>query len=567
MEITEPNYHDKIIVVNSRTNPKRIHTILFREVMMAIGYSFKVAQELSQRTFRHFFRARESLEEVLVEKDEFSEYLNKLHQIYKLETVKKLKVYFFAITRLRLRRQGLVILIGGASGSGKSSTTSILAGRLHMKEMSSDNIRHIMRNFISKAESPFIYTSTYDSYHLIKDESKSIEERTIEAYLRQCREVQRELKKVLDTYYSSGVWVIVEGVHITPDFIIDCMKSYQSCFGCVLFVEDPEKYKNRFASRSTKNSISPADNKYIQSFDKILMIQDYMVREANNLKIPAIHNLNFDASVSLIHRSFLANFKIMSRNKTLISDDAKNAELFHSEFLKTKAVVNKALKIKEYIKLGINSSSGSELAPNSLSLKKSVSVEANEAIEVFLDKISLLKPVNPESKKGILLVSKNAPKSMVQAVQKLIRTQPSDTLVKIHWVETSTRNFVFKTDKRHLNSHFLFDYVLLPHELLEKVVTDAESEEQIFKQALATQRLRESETNTEKVKSIIKGAGLENHQNNKFKEDRKEQPVGKLPDRLFVLKTTIASDENTNENSLGGITSESDTMNREVTSL
>ena len=127
MENTEPDLHHKIIVVNSSTNPKRIHTILFREVMMAIGYSLKIAQELSLTTFSHFFRGRESEDEALVEKEEFSEYLTKLHHLYKLETVKKLKVYFFAITRLRLRRQGLIILIGGASGCGKSSTTSIKA--------------------------------------------------------------------------------------------------------------------------------------------------------------------------------------------------------------------------------------------------------------------------------------------------------------------------------------------------------------------------------------------------------------------------------------------------------
>ena len=116
-------------------------------------------------------------------------------------------------------RRPVIVLIGGASGSGKSTLAVSLAASCYMQLVSSDNIRHIMRNFISKQESPFIFSSTYDSYHLIKDEGLTLEQRTIMAYLKQCKEVQRELMNVLRHWHAGGRWVVVEGVHITPEFI------------------------------------------------------------------------------------------------------------------------------------------------------------------------------------------------------------------------------------------------------------------------------------------------------------------------------------------------------------
>jgi hypothetical protein len=45
-------------------------------------------------------------------------------------------------------------------------------------------------------------------------------EKTIEGYKLQSKAVNQRLAEVLRYHYSQGDWVIVEGVHLTPDFII-----------------------------------------------------------------------------------------------------------------------------------------------------------------------------------------------------------------------------------------------------------------------------------------------------------------------------------------------------------
>ena len=561
------NYHHKIIIVNSvgsKMQPIRIHTMLFREVLMALGYSLKTAQKITHKTFTHFFKDNENLSELLIEKEVFVEHLTDIHSKNKLEIVKKFHSYFFSIIKLRLKPQGVIILIGGASGSGKSSVTSLLAGRMHLKEMSTDNVRHIMRNFISKAESPFIFSSTYESDHLIKDPNLTLEEKVIEAYLRQCREVQRELKKVLEYYHRTGVWIIVEGVHLTPDFILECMKSFSSCFGCIICVEDPEKYKNRFASRSSKNSIKPEDNKYIQGFEKIMMIQSYLTKQAEEKLIPKIHNTNLDTSYCMIHRSFLKNLKLIGK-KPLVEADSNNAAEFHEQFVRTSELLKKAKKIKEYMKMS--------KIENLITLK-------SQAIDAYtetntsdptgaltLDRVKELEPLSKENHHMILVLPKLPSDGQIKTIKALIKKANPEDPVKVHWVGTDKRTVIFKTDQSHSNELFLYDYVLEKDEVIERLMTDPVSKKKIFSKAKGGSMLDTTITNTKSIKKPKKGDEDSDQSFESIKKAarKKRNSVPKVIHFTNLKKNLNEQDMlNYQENSIDKLGSETDSQHNEV---
>ena len=67
-------------------------------------------------------------------------------------------------TELVDHRCNMIILLGGSSGTGKSTLASLIASRLGISTvLSTDSIRHIMRNFVSREENPILFCSTYET--------------------------------------------------------------------------------------------------------------------------------------------------------------------------------------------------------------------------------------------------------------------------------------------------------------------------------------------------------------------------------------------------------------------
>ena len=84
--------------------------------------------------------------------------------------------------------------------------------------------------------------------------------------------MQEQLDEVISKYQKRNESLIVEGVHITSQFISNMMKLYPSCVAFVICIKNEEKHKERFAVRSKQMTIDPKYNKYIKHFKSIRTI-------------------------------------------------------------------------------------------------------------------------------------------------------------------------------------------------------------------------------------------------------------------------------------------------------
>ena len=75
----------------------------------------------------------------------------------------------------------VIVLLAGTSGTGKSTLASLLGTRLGISTvLSTDSIRHVMRNFLDEKEHPILFCSTYEAGSKISDaESKEKTEKWI----------------------------------------------------------------------------------------------------------------------------------------------------------------------------------------------------------------------------------------------------------------------------------------------------------------------------------------------------------------------------------------------------
>jgi 2-phosphoglycerate kinase len=68
----------------------------------------------------------------------------------------------------------VIILLAGTSGTGKSTLASLLGARFGIQNvLSTDSIRHIMRNFILEEENPILFCSTYEAGGLVPAEARA----------------------------------------------------------------------------------------------------------------------------------------------------------------------------------------------------------------------------------------------------------------------------------------------------------------------------------------------------------------------------------------------------------
>jgi hypothetical protein len=70
---------------------------------------------------------------------------------------------FCVASDIKEQKRSCIILLSGTSGTGKSTLASLLAKRLGItKVVSTDTIRHTLRRYIPREQSPYLFGSTYE---------------------------------------------------------------------------------------------------------------------------------------------------------------------------------------------------------------------------------------------------------------------------------------------------------------------------------------------------------------------------------------------------------------------
>ena len=195
----------------------------------------------------------------------------------------------------------IVILIGGATGVGKSTIATQLAARLGIvRVVATDAIREVMRSMLSPTLMPTLHTSSFAADTALREPPTRTSDALIVGFREQTAAVSVGINALIERAAVEGTSIIIEGAHVVPGFFE--AETYGERILAVPFVvgvEDEERHRTHFAAREDAFASRPA-RRYEAGFDNIRRLQRYVKSQALSHGVPVIPNYSFDQSIAAV---------------------------------------------------------------------------------------------------------------------------------------------------------------------------------------------------------------------------------------------------------------------------
>jgi 2-phosphoglycerate kinase len=193
----------------------------------------------------------------------------------------------------------LVVLIGGATGVGKSTLATQLAARLGVvRVVATDAIREVMRSMLSAELMPTLHTSSFEADRALREPPTRSAEALVLGFREQTAAVAVGLNALIERAAVEGTSIIIEGAHVVPGFFeTEVHGDKILAVPLVITVEDEEGHRSHFQARDA--GLRPA-RRYTEGFQNIRRLQRYVNSQALSHGVPIIPNYSFDQALASV---------------------------------------------------------------------------------------------------------------------------------------------------------------------------------------------------------------------------------------------------------------------------
>jgi 2-phosphoglycerate kinase len=207
--------------------------------------------------------------------------------------------------RLAREDKPVVVLIGGATGVGKSTIAAQVADRLGViRIISTDSIREVMRAFFSQSLMPAIHFSSYEAGVGVRIPLGTGFDPHVVGFMEQVDVVNVGVLAILDRAIKERTSMIVEGVHMVPGMLASAgardRMSEVLLLQMVVAVSDAALHRSHFLVREQETSGRRAIARYLKGFEEIRRIQDFILERAETDGTLVVDNVNIDDTVGVV---------------------------------------------------------------------------------------------------------------------------------------------------------------------------------------------------------------------------------------------------------------------------
>jgi 2-phosphoglycerate kinase len=190
----------------------------------------------------------------------------------------------------------IMVFIGGATGTGKSTVATELAYRFGITRVTStDFVRQTMRAFFSRAFMPSIHQSSFQAGDVYPDADDPVEF----GFREQARNVNVGVRASSERALAEGWSLVLEGVHLVPGIVELPRPELAVSVFVVLSIEDEEEHMRHFRFRDEDSEQRP-ESRYLERFEDIRRLQEVIVARAERYDVPVIENEDADRAARIV---------------------------------------------------------------------------------------------------------------------------------------------------------------------------------------------------------------------------------------------------------------------------
>ncbi len=236
-----------------------------------------------------------------------AEIARRADELLESEIGRRFAIRYRLLRRIRNLPRPLIIYVGGASGTGKSTLSLELAPLLRIYRINAtDTIRQVMRMVFTPKIMPALHSSSFEIVD--QGEAPPGEEpagaaadidhtdRIIASFEEQARRVLVGVRAVVERAIAENMSIVVEGVHLIPGLVpFPDLEGAAYQVPLVLATLDEEAHRARFLARSRVGGRRA--ERYLENFEGIRTIHDYVLQQAEAYEVQELETSHGDPPV------------------------------------------------------------------------------------------------------------------------------------------------------------------------------------------------------------------------------------------------------------------------------